>query len=271
MSANHNESYSRYVNTITGCVADVESANIHGGGKTYPGAVMPFGMVQLSPDTITGGDNGPGYSYHHETIEGFSFNHLSGIGWYGDLGNLQVMPTTGEIRFHSGSNSHDLYQTDKPGWKSRYDHTSEVTQAGYYAVTLDDYHIRAEMTATYRAGILRFTFLETDDGQIQIDLARRIAGRSTKQYIKVTGRDTIEGWIHCPPEGGGFGHGEGHVNYTLYFYGKFNKQWNSFGLWNKGDDLGSITECQEEDLGFYAVSGKPPMDVDGLVDERQNP
>ena len=68
----------------------------HGLGKTFPGAATPFGMIQLSPDTITGGDNGPGYSHHHTTIEGFSFTHMSGIGWYGDLGNFQVMPTVGE-------------------------------------------------------------------------------------------------------------------------------------------------------------------------------
>ncbi len=54
-------------------------------------------MVQLSPDTVTGGDNGPGYSWEHKTIEGFSFTHMSGIGWYGDFGNFQVMPTTGTI------------------------------------------------------------------------------------------------------------------------------------------------------------------------------
>ena len=64
----------------------------HGLGKTFPGACTPFGMVQISPDTITGGDNGPGYSYHHKTIEGFSMTHMSGIGWYGDLGNFLVMP-----------------------------------------------------------------------------------------------------------------------------------------------------------------------------------
>ena len=88
--------------TIMGAVCnEVEG---HGGGKTFPGAVYPYGMVQLSPDTITGGDNGCGYSYGHKTIEGFSFTHMSGIGWYGDLGNLQVMPYTGEHKFRSGTN-----------------------------------------------------------------------------------------------------------------------------------------------------------------------
>src|ERR1700761_4561614 len=67
-------------------------------GKTFPGAATPFGLVQLSPDTITGGDNGSGYSYEHKTIEGFSFTHMSGVGWYGDFGNFQVMPTIGPLK-----------------------------------------------------------------------------------------------------------------------------------------------------------------------------
>ena len=67
-------------------------------GKMFPGACTPAGMVQLSPDTITGGDNGAGYSYPHTTIQGFSFNHMSGVGAFGDLGNFMVMPTEGALK-----------------------------------------------------------------------------------------------------------------------------------------------------------------------------
>ncbi|MBR3781399.1 MAG: glycoside hydrolase family 92 protein, partial [Clostridia bacterium] len=86
----------KYVDTMIGTVADGQAESYHGGGKTYPGSAVPGGMVQLSPDTVTGGDNGNGYNYCDNTIEGFSFNHMSGIGWYGDLGNIQIMPVTGE-------------------------------------------------------------------------------------------------------------------------------------------------------------------------------
>ena len=79
-----------YINPIIG--ANTE-------GKTFPGPTTPFGLVQLSPDTITGGDNGSGYAWEHKTIEGFSLTHMSGIGWYGDLGNFLVMPTTPTNRF----------------------------------------------------------------------------------------------------------------------------------------------------------------------------
>src|SRR6185369_10422347 len=101
--------------TIIG--AKAEGGNL-GGGKTFPGACTPFGMVQLSPDTITGGDNGSGYSFYGTTIEGFSFTHMSGVGAYGDLGNLQVMPMTGPLVFHSGSNALDQYTGSGEGWKS---------------------------------------------------------------------------------------------------------------------------------------------------------
>ena len=93
----------KYIDPMIGTVG--EASEGHGGGKTYPGACLPGGMVQLSPDTVTGGDNGTGYNYCHNTIEGFSFNHMSGIGWYGDLGNIQLMPVTGETDLRSGTNS----------------------------------------------------------------------------------------------------------------------------------------------------------------------
>jgi putative alpha-1,2-mannosidase len=97
-SEEHNKSGVDYVNPIIGAVTYGElTEDIHGFGKTFPGAATPFGLVQLSPDTYTGGDNGCGYSWNHKTIEGFSFTHMSGVGWYGELGNFLVMPTTGEI------------------------------------------------------------------------------------------------------------------------------------------------------------------------------
>lgn len=107
-------------------------------------------MVQVSPNTITGGDNGSGYSYEHETIEGFAFTQMSGIGWYGDLGNLLVMPTVGDLRTNSGK------EGGVAGYRSRYDKSSEEAKAGYYKVLLSDYQIQAEATAAPHSGMLRF-------------------------------------------------------------------------------------------------------------------
>lgn len=206
-----------YINPIIG--ADTE-------GKTFPGPTTPFGLVQLSPDTITGGDNGSGYAWEHKTIEGFSLTHMSGIGWYGDLGNFLVMPTTGKLKTERG------VKGAEDGYRSRFHHQTEIAQPGYYAVTLDDYQIRAELTAAPRAGILRFTFPKSDQSRIQIDLARRVGGTSTRQFVRVVDDHTIEGWMKCPPEGGGWGDGVGKANYTVYFSAQFSQPLKKFGLWS---------------------------------------
>ena len=203
-------------------------ATTQGGlGKTFPGATTPFGMVQLSPDTITGGDNGPGYSYEHKTIEGFSFTHMSGIGWYGDLGNLLVMPTTGPLVTNSGREAEGI-----EGYRSDYRHETEVARPGYYAVTLDKYKVRAEAAAAPHAGILRFAFPQGETSRLQIDLARRVGGTSTAQSVEVVDDRTIRGWMRCTPEGGGWGDGAGKPNYTVYFVGRFSKPLTSYGIWS---------------------------------------
>jgi predicted alpha-1,2-mannosidase len=198
-----------------------------GEGKTFPGPATPFGMVQLGPDTVTGGDNAPGYSYEHTTIEGFSYTRMSGVGWYGDFGNLMTMPMVGGFKAASGRPNHP-----GEGWRSHYDHSSETAQCGYYAVTLADYNVRAELTAAPHAGILRFTFPKSNQSRIHIDLARRIGGTSTRQYIKLVDDHAVEGWLHCPEQGGGWGDGAGHVNYTLYFRTEFSKPLTNFGTWS---------------------------------------
>lgn len=190
---------SDYVNPFIGASTNMEAAGAyHGLGKTIPGATTPFGMVQLSPNTITGGDNGSGYSYEHETIEGFAFTQMSGIGWNGDLGNFLVMPTTGELKMIAGKE-----RNPENGYRSRYDKASETASAGYYSVLLTDYGIRTEATVTPHAGILKFTYPAHPESRIQIDLARRVGGTSTEQHIEVIDKQTIRGWMKCPPEGGG--------------------------------------------------------------------
>jgi len=196
-------------------------------GKTFPGAATPFGMVQLSPDTITGGDNGPGYSYNHRSIEGVSFTHMSGIGWYGDLGNLLVMPTTGELVTNSGREVEGI-----EGYRSPFRHETEVARPGYYAVTLDKYDVRVEAAAAPHSGILRFTFPENKESRIQIDLARRIGGTSVEQSVEVVDDHTIQGWMRCTPAGGGWGDGAGKADYTVYFVGRFSKPLKSYGIWS---------------------------------------
>lgn len=219
---------SKFINPLIGAMNNAGKAGIyHGLGKTFPGAATPFGAVQVSPNTITGGDNGSGYSYEHTSIEGFAFTQMSGVGWYGDLGNFLVMPTTGKLKTFAGT-----LDNSPGGYRSHYTKANEKASAGYYTVTLDDYNIKTEMTAAPHSGMLRFTFPKHAQSRILIDLARRVGGTSTLQYIKVVDDNSIEGWMKCTPDGGGWGNGDGHANYTVYFYAQFSKPLSNYGVWN---------------------------------------
>jgi len=216
----------------------------HGLGKTFPGAATPLGLVQLSPDTITGGDNGCGYSAHHTTIEGFSFTHMSGVGWYGDLGNFQVMAATGARAL------------DREQAKSEYSHDKEQASAGYYRVDLLRYGIRAELTAAPRAGIIRFTFPESASSRIQIDLGRRIGQKErwlqhSRQSVKVVDDHTIEGFMFCPDKDGGWGRGDGHVTYTEHFTASFSVPLKTVGVWDKEQVFEGAREYTGTNTGFF--------------------
>ncbi len=140
-----------------------------GEGHTFPGATVPFGMVQLSPDTQIksrkeGYDWAAGYRYDDSTIVGFSHTHFSGTG-HSDLGDVLVMPIAGEVKLERGD-------TTKPGsgYTSRFSHDTETAEPGYYAVTLQDHAIRAELTASARVGVHRYRFPKGKPAHVLVDL-----------------------------------------------------------------------------------------------------
>jgi predicted alpha-1,2-mannosidase len=142
-----------------------------GEGHTFPGATAPFGMVQLSPDTDTSCvirecySHAAGYRYEDPTIQGFSHTHFSGAG-HSDLGDVLVMPVAGDAV------SLDPGDAKRPGsgYRSRFDHKTEVAHPGYYAVTLADSGVRAELTAGTRIGVHRYTFPTGQTAHLVIDL-----------------------------------------------------------------------------------------------------
>lgn len=270
-----------YVNPFIGAsTSSSKAGNSAGLGKTFPGAATPFGMVQVSPNTITGGDNGSGYSYENEYIEGFAFTQMSGVGWYGDLGNFLVTPTTGPLQVIAGR-----HKELGKGYRSRYSKKDEVARAGYYAATLTDYNVRVEATAAPHSGMLRMTFSQNKQSRIQIDLARRVGGTSVMQYVKKVNDNTIEGWMKCTPDGGGWGNGNGQADYTVYFYAQFSKPLKKAGVWSAGipdnmqrkldnieslqydsliaksDMTGNFTEKQGKHIGFYTEFATTANDV----------
>jgi len=248
-------SKAKYVDPIIGSVGDEKKAAgcVHGGGKTHPGACVPFGMVQLSPDTITAGDNGTGYNYCNETIEGFSFNHMSGIGWYGDLGNLQIMPVVGETDLRSGSNAEVPFVKGSEGWKSRFSHDNEKAEAGYYSVKLDKYGISAEATVTTHCGMLRFAYPENSDRRIIFNFSRRIAGHADFESVTVKGK-LVEGVIKCSPEGGGFGRGRGGIKYNYHFSLELSECPKAVKFFENEEFLdGTVDKCEGADIGMIAL------------------
>lgn len=166
-----------------------------GEGHTFPGAVVPFGMVQLSPDTqLKSRKEGyawaAGYRYEDHTIFGFSHTHFSGTG-HSDLGDLLVMPIAGDVRTEPGDPT-------KPGsgYFSRYAHESERVEPGYYAVTLDDYGIRAELTAGERTGVHRYSFPADRAAHLLIDLRPSFydyPGKVLWSRIRVRADGTVTG------------------------------------------------------------------------------
>lgn len=139
-----------------------------GHGHTFPGATMPFGMVQLSPDTrIDNWDGSSGYHYSDDIIYGFSHTHLSGTG-IPDGCDILFMPTVGESQFFAKEGDKTVN-----GYASKFSHANEKAEPGYYSVMLDDDGILAEMTATKRVGFHRYTFPKTDKANIILDLEWR--------------------------------------------------------------------------------------------------
>lgn len=162
--------FSKYVNPFIGT---------GGHGHTFPGATVPFGMVQLSPDTRIDGswDGCGGYHYSDSVIYGFSHTHFNGTG-ISDYGDIMLMPTMGKPSL------------DKKDYSSSFSHANEKTSAGYYAVMLDDDAINSELTATTRTGFHRCTFIKGGQANIILDLNHR--DRLLMGEIRVIDSKTIE-------------------------------------------------------------------------------
>lgn len=181
-----------------------------GHGHTFPGAVVPHGMVQLSPDTrIYDWDSCSGYYYPDSTINGFVHNHLSGTGCC-DWGDVLLMPTVGEQRYEpTGSKNQTL------AYASPFSHANETATPGYYSVLLDRYNVKAELSSTKRAGIHRYTFPESKEAGFILDLDYSLQGQTNREMtIDVISDTEIQGhkntayWAYDQP---------------INFYMKFSK------------------------------------------------
>ncbi|HMJ47520.1 MAG TPA: GH92 family glycosyl hydrolase [Ferruginibacter sp.] len=206
-------------------------------GHTFPGATVPFGMVQLSPDTDTiqfleNGKYNPdvykycgGYQYDDKTIVGFSHTHFSGTG-HSDLGDFLIMPTVGILKLNPG-----VAAVSRSGYRSAFSHENEKATAGYYSVLLDDYKIKAELTATERVGFHQYTFPESNEAHIILDLVHGIYNYPEKNvwtFVRIendtliTGYRQTMGWARTR---------------TVYFAMAFSRPMESYGSSNSKKDM----------------------------------
>lgn len=198
--------YAQYVNPFIGT---------GGHGHTFPGAVLPFGMVQLSPDTRVDGswDGCSGYHYSDKVIYGFSHTHLSGTGCT-DWGDILLMPTLGKATL------------DNKMYSSSFSHKNEKAGAGFYEVLLDKHKIKAELTVTPRVGIHRYTFPKANEGSIVLDLLHRdktlFCDVKVVDSVTICGYRVSEAWAK-----------EQHVYFAVRFSKPFKKiEYVSAGIFN---------------------------------------
>lgn len=199
-------------------------------GNTYPGAQVPFGMVQLSPDNgLPGWDRISGYYYPDSTIAGFSHTHLSGTG-AGDLYDISFMPVTNPYK--TGAEPLGIY--------SSFSHNDESASAGYYRVLLKDYNINVELTATERCGIQRYTFPEAESS-IFLNLKKAMNWDFTADsHIEVVDSCTIRGYRHS--------WGWSPKQY-IYFQTRFSRPFDAFQL-----DTTAITTKDKGRIGTAAIA-----------------
>ena len=169
-----------YVNTLVGT---------DGYGNVYPGSQVPFGGIQISPDTDDHFyDAAAGYKYSRPTIMGFSLTHLSGTG-IPDLGDFLFVPGTGEIKHLAGT-----HEDPDAGYRSRYSHDKEWARPGYYGVELTDYNVKAEMTSGLRAGMFRFTYPKSEKSFILIDMNHTLWQSGPWANLRQINDSTIVGY-----------------------------------------------------------------------------
>jgi len=200
-------------------------------GNTYPGAQVPFGMVQLSPDNgLPGWDRISGYYYPDSTIAGFSHTHLSGTG-AGDLYDISFMPVMNPYN-----------EAEAPlGIHSKFSHDTEVASAGYYKVTLADYDIDVELTATERTGVQRYTF-PGGEASVFLNLLKAMNWDATV--------DTrIEAVDSCTVRGYRFSTGWAR-DQRLYFYAKFSRPWDRMTI--DSTAIMSASSVSNDNKGYVA-------------------
>ncbi len=209
-------------------------------GHVYPGATVPFGMVQLSPDTRDSTWDGcSGYHYSDSSILGFSHNHLTGTGC-ADLGNILLMPTVGTLKLTPGARPGE-------GYRARFSHQDEVARPGYYSVYLADYQVKVELTATARTGLHRYTFPASTQSHVVLDLQHGIGNKVTEAQLTIEDDRTASGYRRSEGWGGGK---------VYYFVMEFSRPFVSAGVAQADKDVAGKQTTGKETKGHFDFNTK---------------
>ncbi len=221
-----------------------------GHGHVFVGAHVPFGMVQLGPTSVTTTwDWCSGYHQDENSVIGFSHTHLSGTG-IGDLFDVTVMPVIGEVKYSRGT-------LDKPssGLWSPADRTQEVAKPGYYSVPLTRYNIKAEMTATTRVGVHRYSFPASAEAALVIDLENGGCwDESTETFMQAEGNNLITGYRYSK----GWAN-----NQKIYFAAELSKPFDRFDLHGAEKMYGRISFSTEENETVLMKVAISPVSIEG--------
>ena len=183
-------SFTKPFNSNKGLIEYVDPFIGSGGhGHVFVGATVPFGGVQVGPTNFNKGWDWSS-SYHHtdSIVKGFCHLNVSGTGM-SDLGELTIMPATGELKYNAGNQDNHM-----SGYSSLYRKNTEINTVGYYKVDLERYDINVELTASERVGFHRYTYPNSDNSRVIIDLGEGSADRPTETYLKKIDDTTFEGY-----------------------------------------------------------------------------
>jgi len=209
-------------------------------GHVYPGATVPFGLVQLSPDTRDGSWDGcSGYHYSDSSIMGFSHNHLTGTGC-ADLGNILLIPTVGPLKLIPGAHPGE-------GYRARFSHADEVARPGYYSVLLPDYQVKVELTATARAGFHRYTFPATADGHVVVDVQHGVGNSVIQSELTIENDHTASGFRKSNGWGG---------SKTYFFVLEFSRPFDASGVAQVDQDVAGKTTTGKQTKGHFDFKTK---------------
>ena len=211
------------------------------GGNTFPGAVLPFGMVQWSPEA-TRGDHARtaapgGYEYDVRKIRGFSLTHLSGTGCRGASGDIPFMPVAAEVSTSPTADEHDSV------YASTYSHEHEDARAGFYGVTLDN-GVKVELSATMRTGAGRFTWPARQPATLLVRASDSEVGSSDAQVHVDAGARTITGSVTSGNFCGYLSDDLKRSYYTLHFVAEFDRPFATQGTWQDGVVLAGARDAR---------------------------